>query len=147
MASTKFRPTGFKYTEFEQDCRTVHLPPGVTLEDILSDPECWAHLAEQMKVGMLITVCNSDYTIDADLRVVTVDPRKQWAQVVRRGEKVPERLGHSLSVDADGWGVDEDRVLKWVVLHKGEVRAKHLPDREAALRKLAELKGSMRKAG
>lgn len=135
------RPKQLAHAEFAPGGHRVHeLPFGVTLEDVL-DPEYWAHLAAYLKVGTLIDVHDAAYRIDTTLRVVAVDPRGHWAQVVVRGSQAhsppPAETGAS---DADGFVTQKDPVQGWRIMRGNDLLAKGLPDEEAVRAKLAQLK-------
>jgi hypothetical protein len=139
---------------FAMDNRALYfhvVGPGITIDDVM-DPEYWEHLASRLKVGDMIEVRNSNFSLDIVLRVVGLDPRGHWAKVVKRGDKILDRELSDSSVDADGWGVDNDPVRGWIVCRGKEVVAPksgepRLPDKEAALKRMSELKAPARKAG
>jgi hypothetical protein len=135
---SNFRPTHLAYGEFARDFREHKLPLGVSLDDLLSDPEYWTHVVPVLKVGTIIEVSNDDYTIDADLRVVALDPYGAWAEVVQRGKPRSLNMGGS-STSKDGKIiVDHDSVRNWFVMRGKDELARGLPDRAAATKKAAE---------
>lgn len=140
------RPTVFQFHEFAFDRRSHQLPEGVTLEDVLSDPEYWAHTAAVLKVGTMIEVTSADFTTDVDLRVVAIDPYKRWARVVLRGKAAPAADDAQPAADADGYMIQNDPVQSWRIVRGKEVLAHHLPSEDAAKAKLAEFKRPMRRA-
>jgi hypothetical protein len=143
--SANFRPTHLSYGEFARDFREHKIPLDVSLDDILGDPEYWMHVVSVLKVGTIIEVSNGDFTIDADLRVVAIDPYGQWAEVVQRGKPRTLNLGGS-SASKDGKiVVDQDKVRGWFIMRGRDELARNLPDREAAMKRAAELEAVARR--
>jgi hypothetical protein len=132
------RPTHLAFGEFARDFREHKIPAGVSLDDILNDPEYWMNVVDVLKVGTMIEVTGNDFTIDADLRVVALDPYGAWAEVVQRGKSRTLNLGGS-DISKDGKiRVDHDNVRNWFVMRGKDELARGLPDRAAATKKAAE---------
>ena len=119
---------------------------GVTPADVMS-PDYWAHLAGKMKVDDRIEVVAQDGSFDADLRVIAVDSRMLWAQVrVLRGW--PEALWAPLAVEEKPELLDaKDYKYEFAGPHKfriinatGDVVETHIPTKEAAIARIAELR-------
>jgi hypothetical protein len=131
--------------EYARDFRSVKLPAGLSLDEILGDPEYWAHVMNVLKVGTIIEITNDDFSIDTDLRVVAIDPYGKWAEVVERGKSRTLNLaGASPSKDGKII-VDEDKVRGWFVMRGRDELARNLPDRAAAVKKAAEFEASARR--
>jgi hypothetical protein len=116
------------------------------MDDIV-DPEYWVHEASRLKVGDIIEVHNSDFSIDCDLRVVELDPAGQWVRVMRRGDKPTHALSQDSIIDNDGYRIDNDPVQGWRIMRGRDMLASRLPDKAAAIKKRDELKAPVRKAG
>jgi hypothetical protein len=132
------RPTHLAFGEFARDFREHKISAELSLDDVLGDPEYWMNVVDVLKVGTIIEVSNDDFTIDADLRVVALDPYGAWAEVVQRGKPRTLNLGGS-DISKDGKIlVDHDNVRNWFVMRGKDELARGLPDRAAATKKAAE---------
>ena len=139
------RPTHLAFGEFSRDFRAHRLPRDVTLDEVVGDPEYWAHVVAVLKVGTIIEVTSADYSVDTDLRVVSIDPYGKWAEVVERGKPRVLNLGGA-SPDRDGKIiVDNDPVRGHFVMRGRDELARGLPSREAAVKKAAEFESQARK--
>lgn len=98
----RFQPADFSIPRF-----VAKVPPGTTIEDVLSPGYFGNHL-DRMKAGMEVVVLSDDFKLDARLRVLTVgkttasvrvledcSDAKETASVKakdRRETKAPEKL-------------------------------------------------------
>lgn len=128
--------------------------PGVTAE-MLVCPDFWVHLAARdLRIDHRIEVIAMDGTLDAELRVIAIDPRGHWAQMrVLRGWPArawadmaepdgPAERPAGQYPDKDGYVVEFDRVHKWRIMRGVELIAKDYPDEPTAVEALANIKAA-----
>lgn len=133
---------------------------GATAEHIM-DPDFWVHVTNVLKVNHVVSVVAMDGTLDADLRVVALDPRGMWAQMrLLRGwptgafadmDKPKTAMPMAQGPDADGYLVEFGGPHRWRIMRatgaKPELIAKDFPDQASALEALSNLKALRPRAG
>lgn len=138
-------PSTIRRSEHEISHWFLRVVPGVTPADVAS-PDFWAHLAARIGVDDRIEVVAQDGSFDADLRVIAIDGRKQWAQVrVLRGW--PEASWEPHKLDVPVLAEAKDYKYEFAGPHKfriinatGDVVETHLPTKEAAIARIAALR-------
>lgn len=139
-------------------CRTR---PGVTAAHIMN-PDFWVHVTRRLKVEHTITVLAQDGTLDADLRVIAVDPQGFWVQTrLLRGWPAAEfevATPQAAPVVAQQWPDRDGYVVEWGGHHKWRIMRvtgaggkpelvfKDFPDRATAMDALANLKAAKPRA-
>lgn len=139
-------PTRKLLADYARGNYFLKVPPGVSLDDLM-DPDFWQHLAAGLKVDARLEVVSEDGTIDADLRVIAIDPRGAWVQmrllrvyVAQESKEVREApLG---TPDNEGyrveWAGPSHRFR--IIAPGGEIVEKNIPDKTTALEYLAVIK-------
>lgn len=93
-------------------------PSGTTLEDVLH-PEYFQNELNVLKAGYLINVLSDDFTLDCDLRVLTVTKTTAKVRVLRlHREEEAIQTAADVSEATVSWGGPNH---KWRFLHNGVV--------------------------
>jgi hypothetical protein len=117
--------------EYERGSHFLTVEDGVEVRHVVN-PEFWQHLAARMTVNDVLEVRGPDCG-DMELRVVAIDPLKQWADVILlrhcdyRGLPVPgmEQVAPPRGVDAAGYRIDPNGPNKtWRIVQGRDVIAK-----------------------
>jgi hypothetical protein len=119
-------------------------PAGVTADHIM-DPNLWVHVASRLRVDDKIEVIASDGSIDAELRVIAIDPRQLWAKMrpLRLHEASPvEKRQAGPSADGGGYIIEQDPVHGWRIVQGRELIAKDFETEDDARAALANLKAA-----
>lgn len=119
-------------------------PAGITADHIM-DPNLWVHVASRLRVDDKIEVIARDGSIDAELRVIAIDPRHLWAKMrpLRLHEASPVEMRQAgPSSDGSGYLIEHDPVQGWRILNGRDLIAKDFATEEAARDALANLKAA-----
>lgn len=142
--SSNLLPRDIRRSEVEITSWFLRVVPGVTPRHVV-DPEFWAHLAGKLRVDHRIEVVAADGSFDADLRVVAVDTRGEWAQirVLRMTLAEPADLPADQWPDKDGYRIEFSGPQKHrIISPTNEVVASGFPDEAAAVAALAKIKAA-----
>lgn len=141
-------PTAALPREQSEFARYVfYAPPGVRPEHVV-DPDFWQHRAGQFRVNDVVTAIADDGTFEIEMRVVSLDPRRLWAEMrVLRAWEGKTRTKARTYPDKDGYTVEFNKVHKWrIVDAAGHVVARDMPDEATAEETLAEVKAAKKAA-
>ena len=72
MTMPKTLPIRLKRAEFERNVYFEVVPPGTTIEDVMSG-DFWVHVRKTIRVNDVIEAVAADGSFDADLRVVSIN--------------------------------------------------------------------------
>lgn len=140
--------------DYERGSHFLTVEDGVKPRHV-KHPEFWQHLAARLSVNDVLEVRGPDCG-DLELRVVAIDPLKQWADVIVlrhapfEGIDVPDAPAVGVPVrgaDADGYRIDPNGPNKtWRIVQGREVIAGPFPSEAEARAALGNLRGAKSRA-